>query len=262
MAEAVLYEVDEEGVAMITLNKPQIRNAFDEEMVDALQVAADRATEDAETRFVVVTGSQGVFSAGADLNWIKQMATGSTQANKSSGRKISAMLQAFYDIPKPTIARVEGAAFGGGCGLACALDFVVADENAKFAIPGTQLGLIPTAVTPYVIEAIGARAARQYLMTSETMTAEEAAELGLVWDVAYPGELDHAIEDLIRLLRNGSPQAQGNTKRLINEITHKPIDEELVEEIAAFTADMSGTEEAKEGVAAFLEKRRPFWQED
>jgi methylglutaconyl-CoA hydratase len=247
------------AVAIVTLNRPEVHNAFNEVLIRELTAALRTLAGDPGVRAVVLLGTGPSFCAGADLNWMKKMATFSPAQNLADAKALADMLSTLNEMPKPTLARVHGAAFGGGVGLVACCDIAVAAHDATFALSEARLGLIPATISPYVIEAIGARAARRYFLTAERFPAAEAYRLGLLHDITPPAELDARINELLGFLVTAGPRAQAEAKLLIRAVAHRPIDRTVMTDTARRIARVRATPEAKEGVAAFLGKRRASW---
>ena len=247
------------AIALITLNRPDVHNAFDEVLIAELTGALRAAEADDTVRAVVLLGAGDSFCAGADLNWMRKMAGFSQAQNLADARALTTLLATLNALSKPTIARVHGAAFGGGVGLVACCDVAVAAHDATFALSEARLGLIPAAISPYVIEAIGARAARRYFLTAERFTAAEAYRLGLLHELVPPAELDTRINEVLGFLVTAGPQAQAEGKALIRAVAHRPIDARVIADTAARIARVRASPEGKEGVAAFLAKRKAAW---
>ena len=247
------------AVAVVTLNRPEVRNAFNETLIRELTEALLALASDETVRAVVLLGAGESFCAGADLNWMRKMAAFSPAQNLADAKALTMMLATLNDMPQPTIARVHGSAFGGGVGIVACCDIAIAAHDATFALSEAKLGLIPAAISPYVIEAIGARAARRYFLTAERFTAAEAFRLGLLHDLAVPAELDAKVNEVLGFLVTAGPRAQAEAKRLIRAVAHRPISGEVVTDTARRIARVRATPEAREGVAAFLAKRRAAW---
>src|SRR6476660_1577671 len=216
------------GVATVTLNRPEIHNAFDETLIATLTETFVTLDDDRDVRVVVLAGAGRSFCAGADLNWMKRMAAFGDEENLRDATALAAMLRALYALSKPTIARVHGAAYGGGVGLIAACDIAIAVPEATFALTEAKLGLIPATIGPYVIEAIGARQARRYFLTAERFGAADALRIGLVHEVAPLPQLDARIDEVIAALEAASPAAQLECKALIRGVAHRPIDEDVI----------------------------------
>jgi methylglutaconyl-CoA hydratase len=256
----ILLSTDARGIATLTLNRPALRNAFDDALIRDLTDAFGRAAGDTSIRALILTGAGSAFSAGGDLTWMRRMAGYSEAENYADAMALAGMLRALDTLPKPTIARVNGAAFAGGVGLICCCDVTVAAASAIFSISEVRLGLVPATIGPYVVAAIGARAARRYCLTAETFSAEIAHGIGLVHEVVPADELDPAVERVVASLLQGAPGAQGRAKRLIAEVNARAIDAEVMALTAHTIADARASTEGREGVAAFLEKRPPAWR--
>jgi methylglutaconyl-CoA hydratase len=250
-----------DAVATVTLNRPDIHNAFDEMLIARLTAAFVSLDDDPDVRVVVVAGAGKSFCAGADLNWMKRMASFSAADNLADANTLASMLRALHALSKPTIARVSGAAYGGGVGLVAACDIAVGVPEATFALSEAKLGLIPATIGPYVIEAIGARQARRYFLTAERFNATEALRIGLLHEVVAMPQIDARIEALIAALKTAGPAAQLECKALIRGVAHRPIDEDVIAGTAEHIAAVRASPEGKEGVAAFLAKRAPAWLE-
>lgn len=253
-------EIERDGaVATLWMNRPEVHNAFNAQLIADLTTACCELDADGAVRIVVLAGRGKSFSAGADLNWMRAAGQAAVEENLEDARRLAVMLRTLAEMPKPTVARVHGAALGGGLGLASACDLCVAATNAVFATSEVRLGLIPATIGPYVIRAIGERQAYRYFQTAERITAIRAWEIGLVHEVTALEELDAKIAELANALRQGGPKAQAATKELIRAVAHRPVDDELVEDTARRIAALRATPEAREGFAAFLEKRPPAW---
>ena len=246
-------------IGLVTLNRPALHNAFDETLIKELTVVMQALDSDASVRAVVLTGNGKNFCAGADLNWMKKMADYSPAENLADAQALALMLRTLNGLSKPTIACVRGAAMGGGVGLVACCDIAVAAHDATFALSEAKLGLIPATISPYVIEAIGARQARRYFLTAERFTAAEAFRIGLVHDIVPGPELDTRVNELLGALLLAGPMAQLECKALIRGVAHRRIDAEVINGTAEHIAAVRASKEGKEGVAAFLSKRSPTW---
>lgn len=251
--------VFDKSVASIWMNRPQVHNAFDQTLIAELTHACAALDADPEVRVVVLAGRGKSFSAGADLNWMKAAAQASMEENLEDARRLASMLRALSEMQKPTIARVQGAALGGGMGLASACDMCVASTTAVFATTEVRLGLIPAAISPYVIRAIGERQAYRYFQTAERISAARARELGLAHEVVAPEQLDATVGELAAALLQGGPRAQAASTELIRAVVHRPLSDQVLEDTARRIATLRATDEASEGLAAFLEKRPAAW---
>ena len=253
-------QIERQGpVATLWMNRPEVFNAFDEQLIDELAAACAEVEADASVRVVVLAGRGRHFSAGADLNWMQRAAARSEADNLSDARRYAAMLQTLAGLSKPTIARVQGAALGGGTGLAAACDMAVAADDAVFSTSEVKFGIIPAVISPYVLRAIGPRQALRYFQTAERIPAADARAIGLVHEVVPAGQLDAAVGRLVDALLAGGPQAQGAAKALIAAVAGSPLDAATAEETAQRIARQRMSEEAREGFAAFLQKRPPAW---
>jgi len=254
-----LEEIDDDGIARITLTRAKVHNAFNDTLIAELTAVLAGFATDPRVRMVVL-GAQGRnFSAGADLNWMQRMAGHSEAENLKDARALAALMRTLNTLPKPTIALVQGAAIGGGVGLVACCDIAIAAETANFALSEVKLGLSPAVISPYVIAAMGARAARRYFLTAETFTAREAHALGLVQLVVPDEALEDAGARILRHLAKGGPMAQAATKDLIFTVAGRPLDDALVEETAVRIARLRASDEGRQGIAAFLAKRKPSW---
>jgi methylglutaconyl-CoA hydratase len=255
----VLTAVREDGVATVTMNRPDVHNAFDDASIAALAAAFRTLGGDPSVRCVVLRGAGASFSAGADLAWMQRMAGYSRDENLADAKGLAGLMQTIDRCPKPVVAAVHGPAFGGGVGLVACCDVAVASDAASFALTEVRLGLIPAVISPYVVAAIGERAARRYFLTAERMSAVEAHRLGLVHEVVPGHMLDAAVERMLSRLREGSPDAQAAAKDLIAAVARRPTDAAVVADTAARIADQRASAAGKEGLAAFLAKRKPSW---
>ena len=247
------------GVATVWMNRADKHNAFDETLIAELTDAARSLGDDADVRMVVLAGRGRSFSAGGDLDWMRRAAGYGFEQNLADANALAAMLRSIVELPKPTIARVHGAALGGGMGLACACDIAIASDNAVFATSEVRFGLMPATIGPYVLRAIGARQAGRYFQTAERIDAARALAIGLVHEVVAPDALDAKIAEIVTALKTGGPQAQAASKRLIADIADRPLDDTLVADTAERIARLRATIEAREGLGAFLEKRPAAW---
>ena len=246
-------------VATIWMNRPDMHNAFDETLITELTAACTALDDDKDVRVVVLAGRGKSFSAGADLNWMKRAANNGVEDNLNDARALAGMLRVLAEMKKPTIARVQGAALGGGMGLAAACDIAVASTKAVFATSEVKFGIIPSAISPYVLRAIGARQAYRYFQSAERISAERAREIGLVHEVVEADELDAKVQEIVTALLQGGPLSQSAAKDLIRAVNNQPINDNLVEDTAHRIAHLRATPEAREGISAFLDKRSPAW---
>jgi methylglutaconyl-CoA hydratase len=245
--------------ATLWMARPEVFNAFNEQLIDELTRACALLEQDASVRVVVLGGLGTHFSAGADLNWMRRAATASEQDNLEDARRFARMLRALSTLSKPTIARVQGAALGGGTGLAAACDMAVASVDAVFSTSEVKFGIIPAVISPYVLRAIGPRQALRYFQSAERITAERALAIGLVHEVVPMEQLDAAVAALVKSLLAGGPLAQKAAKELIAAVHGQPLDERTLEDTAQRIARQRRSDEARDGVSAFLDKRPPAW---
>ncbi len=248
-----------EGVALIGLARPDVHNAFDEILVAELTAAVREAGDDPAVRAVLLHGAGASFCAGADLGWMRRMSGYGRSENLADAHALAAMLSALATCPKPTVARVHGPAYGGGVGLVACCDVAIGANDATFALSEAKLGLIPATIGPYVVAAIGARQARRYFLTGERFDAAEAYRLGLLHDIVLPGELDARVNEVLGALLVAGPGAQREAKALIRAVADRPVDEDVIADTAERIATVRASDEAREGIAAFLGKRSPAW---
>lgn len=256
----ILTHIDEQGIATLTMNRPELHNAFDDALIAAMTTELKRLEADAAVRVVLLTGSGKSFSAGADLNWMRRIADYTREENLRDALGLGELMQTLNALAKPTIALVQGAAYGGGVGLVACCDMAIAASRATFCLSEVRLGLMPAVISPYVAAAIGGRACRRFFLTAESFSAAEAQRLGLVHEVAADDAALQARgrELAMALLKNG-PQAMAEAKKLIAAIAARPVDKELIADTAARIADRRASAEGREGLSAFLEKRTPGW---
>lgn len=251
---------DARGLARITMDRPEVHNAFNEVFIAELTGLLERLGDDPAVRVVVLAASGKSFSAGADLAWMQAMAGYDEARNLADARGLARLLRTLDRLPKPTIARVQGAALGGGVGLVSACDIAIGAASASFGLTEVKLGLIPAVISPYVIAAIGERAARRWFLTAERFDAAEAQRMGLLHLVVPDGELDAAVERQATLLLGNGPAAVAAAKDLIFAVGRRPADAAVVEETARRIAAIRASAEGREGIAAFLQRRKPGWQ--
>lgn len=246
-------------VATVWMNRPEVFNAFNEQLIDDLNAACLALDADPSVRVVVLAGRGKHFSAGADLNWMRRAAEGSEAENLADARRFARMLRTLSGLSKPTIARIQGAALGGGTGLAAACDMAVASSDAVFSTSEVKFGIIPAVISPYVLRAIGPRHALRYFQSAERITAARALDIGLINEVTPIDALDAGVAALIEPLLAGAPSAQKAAKELISAVHGQPIDDVIMEETAQRIARQRATAEGRDGVVAFLDKRPPAW---
>jgi methylglutaconyl-CoA hydratase len=258
-----LIQIDStvDGTVFVTINRPHKKNAFDAATIAALYEAFETLHGADNVRVVFIRGAGGTFSAGADLGWMADAARWSESDNRDDAMGLAKMLKALHDIPALTVALVEGAAMGGGAGIVAACDMAVAVEGTRFAFSEVKLGLIPATIAPYVVEAVGARRARQLFLTANIFDADYAAHAGLIDMVLPEGSIDEFISMLTDSLTGNAPGAMGDAKRLVNDVAGQKIDHGLMEETAKRIARARVSPEGQEGVGAFLEKRKASWSQ-
>ncbi|MCP5419475.1 MAG: enoyl-CoA hydratase/isomerase family protein [Gammaproteobacteria bacterium] len=252
------YESDR-GIATLILNRPELHNAFDDTLISTLTQELVRLDADPDVRLVVLGANGRSFSAGADLNWMRRMADYSYEQNLADARQLAELMRALNAMCKPTVAKVQGAALGGGVGLVACCDIAVATRTASFALSEVRLGLIPAVISPYVVAAIGGRQARRYFLSAERFDAAEAFRIGLVHQVVESADLDATVNAHCQTLLNNSPAALAAAKDLIRAVDGQPVEHALIEDTATRIARIRASSEGREGVSAFLEKRRPSW---
>lgn len=246
-------------VARLRLNRPEIHNAFDAVLIAALTGALEAVAREPDVRVVVLEGGGASFSAGADLNWMRGMAAASETANRDDALALARLMRTLDELPKPTIARVHGAAFGGGVGLVACCDIAIGTPEAKFGLTESKLGLLPAVISPYVIASVGARQARRWFATAEVFDAAEAHRIGLLHEVTEASALDAAVERQIALLLKAGPVAAAAAKQLVRRVTGETDRDRLDQDNAALIAQLRVSNEGQEGLAAFLDKRKPGW---
>jgi len=259
MSEEHLIIEKRNTVAIVTLNRPEVRNAYDDALVADLTQTFLELDDDAEVRAVVLAGAGNAFCAGADLEWMKRTAEVGYEQNLADAGAIARMLATLDRLRKPTIARVHGPAYGGGVGLVAACDIAFGSQAAEFCLSEVKLGLAPAVIGPYVVRAMGQRLARRYLLSGEKIDAGEAYRLRLLSDVSPPEELDGALNALLGHLVSGGREAQARIKELIRSFAAGPLDEAMMADTAKCIAEIRVSPEGREGIASFLEKRKPAW---
>ena len=248
----------EDGVAILTLDRPEVRNAFDDALIAALTAAYEAAIADPDAVAILLRANGPVFCSGGDLNWMRRMAAYSREENLADAERLGALMRTIDLSPKPTLVRIHGSAFAGATGLIAASDIAVAVPEAEFAVTEVRIGLIPAVISPYLVRAMGPRQARRYFLTAERFSAATALELGLVHEVVPAEELDAAIARHLKALKAASPAAIAATKALIAAVD-RPLDDAVISDTARRIADQRASADGREGVTAFLEKRKPNW---
>ena len=259
MTDKVLARVDDDGNATVMLNRPEVHNAFDPEMVEGLTLALEELEEDAAVRAIVLVGAGPSFSAGADIAHMKKSAGHSRKQNFEAALATARMLYKLHALRKPTIACIRGAVRGGGCGLVAACDVAIAARTSTFRLSEVKLGIIPAVISPYVVAAMGTRMANRYMITGEEFDAAEAYRIGFVHDICEEEDLAAKIGQLLAQIYTSGPKAVVAVKELIPLIAHVPVMDDIVEETARRLAELRATPEAQEGLSAFLEKRKTAW---
>lgn len=259
MTNAAIKVTKVGNIATVTLDNPEKHNAFDEVIIEAMTHAFAEIDADDTIRVMVLRANGKNFSAGGDLSWMKRMATYSHDENLDDARKLANMLKTLNGLSKPTIARVQGAAFGGAVGLVSCCDIAIASTKASFSLSEVKIGLLPATIAPYVISAMGGRAARRYFISAERFSVETAQQLGLVSEVCDEEALDDTVNTFIDRLLNNSPAAIRAAKTLVSDLNNAPIDDALIEDTCQRIATIRASKEGQEGLAAFLEKRSPSW---
>ena len=245
--------------ATITLNRPEVRNAFNDEVIAELTAAFTRLGKEPEVRAIVLGAVGPAFCAGADLNWMRRMADYSHAENKLDAAQLAEMLRVIYTCPKPTVARIQGDVYAGGMGLVAACDMAVSVDSANYCLSEVKLGLYPATISPYVIRAMGARAAHRYFLTAERFDAAEALRIGFVHAVVAADQLDAKVGEITGALVNASPNAVRECKTLLHDVVGKDIDAALIARTVQGIASIRASTEGKEGVQSFLHKRKPNW---
>lgn len=259
MAFDTLTITRDERVATVTLNRPDVRNAFNETTIAELKQAFSELGEDAGLRAIVLAANGPAFCAGADLNWMKKMAGYTHAENHADALQLAEMLRTIYLCPKPVVAKVQGDCYAGGMGLVAACDIVVAVEEANFCLSEVKLGLIPATISPYVIKAMGENASRRYFLTAERFGAREALRIGFAHEVVSADALDARVAEIVKALVSNSPNAVQQAKVLVREVVGQEVSDALLADTADRIAQIRASEQGREGVASFLEKRKPAW---
>jgi methylglutaconyl-CoA hydratase len=247
------------AVATVTLNRPEVRNAFNDDVIAELTALFLKLSEREEVRCIVLAANGTAFCAGADLNWMKRMAGYTRAENLADAEALARMLRVIYECPKPTIARIQGDVYAGGTGLVAACDIAVSVDTAQFCLSEVRLGLIPATISPYVIRAMGPRAAHRYFLTAEPFGADEALRIGFVHEVVPAQELDAKVEGIAQTLVKNGPAAVKACKQLLHDVAGRKISTALVTMTVEGIADIRVSDEGREGVQSFLQKRKPSW---
>jgi len=261
MNEKVLFEVNKQGIATVTLNNPDKHNAFDDDIIKQLTDIFNDISQRDDISIMVLASNGKSFSAGADLGWMKRMASYSYEDNFKDATALAQMLKALNFLPQTTIAKIQGAAFGGAVGLASCCDIVIASTKASFCLSEVKLGLIPATISPYVVDAIGLKASRRYFQTAERFFADKALQLGLVDEMVQPEALNDEVNAMITTLLANGCQARRQAKKLSQDVAFQTIDEALLIDTSERIASIRVSDEGQEGLSAFFEKRSPNWQQ-
>ncbi|WP_144395040.1 enoyl-CoA hydratase/isomerase family protein [Pleionea sediminis] len=257
--KSLKLEVTADGAGVITMNRPDVHNAFDDQLIKDLIRALEKMEQHDKVRVLVLKAEGKSFSAGADLNWMRRMADYSWSENYQDSLALASLMQKLYQFKKPTIGLIQGAAFGGGVGLVACCDIAIASDQAKFCLSEVKLGLIPAVISPYVIAAMGKRQANRYFITAERFDAETAARIGLVQQCVPADNFESYCDEVIKTTLQNGPEAIQAAKNLISFIDENTYGEEMIRETAQKISDIRASKEGKEGVSAFLEKRTPNW---
>ncbi len=260
MSNSILFDIDNRGVATVTLNRADKHNAFDDTIIADLTAVFTRLERNDKARLMVLAANGKNFSAGGDLNWMKRMVDYSHEENRADAKNLAIMLNTLNNLSVPTIARVQGAAFGGAVGLVSCCDMAVANQEASFCLSEVKVGIAPATISPYVVAAMGSRASRRYFLTAERFSSAQALALGLISEVAHTEQLDFVIEKLIGTILANSPNAVKTSKQLIRKVEHQEIDDDLMDYTSEVIASLRVSKEGQEGLSAFFEKRAPSWQ--
>ena len=247
------------GVAWLYLNRPEVRNAFNDEVIAELTQAFSELGARDDVRCIVLAANGPAFCAGADLNWMRRMADYSHAENFADAAQLADMLRVIYECPKPTVARIQGDVYAGGMGLVAACDMAVSVDSAQYCLSEVRLGLVPATISPYVIRAMGARAAHRYFLTAERFDAREAHRIGFVHEVVKADELDARVAEISQALVNASPLAVKACKQLVQDVAGRELSAGLIALTVKGIADIRSSEQGKEGVQSFLQKRKPTW---
>ncbi|MDH3646706.1 MAG: enoyl-CoA hydratase-related protein [Gammaproteobacteria bacterium] len=262
MAESILQELNGDGVLTLTLNRPEVRNAFDDTLIALLTGLLLKADRDPAVRVIILTGSGDAFCSGGDVGWMKKTAGLDAGQNYEDALRLAELMSVLNSLGKPTVARINGSAFGGGVGLVACCDIGIAANDASFALSEVRLGLVPAVISPYVIAALGVRQSRRYMLTGERFNAAHALSLGLIHETVEAEGLDHNVGHIVSLLLKGGPMALRESKELIALVSHtdRSSNQTISRRTAEIIAQIRVSPEGQEGLGAFLEKRSPSWE--
>lgn len=255
----LLQELSPEGVLRLTMNRPDVHNAFDDHQALRLINALEAAAQNPAVKVVILGGAGKSFSAGGDINYMRRMGSNTYEENIADGSQLAKLMKTLNFLPKPTIARVQGAAMGGGVGLVCCCDIAIGGPKAKLALSEIKIGMLPATISPYVVRTIGEKASRRLFMTGELVDAQWAQQLGFLSEVVDEEQLDARIDEITGALLKNAPQGLGKAKQLVFDVAQGDVDDTMIEDTVKLIADVRDSDEGREGLSAFLEKRAPNW---
>ena len=258
-SDELKVEIDARGVMRIVLNRPEVHNAFDDHQAQRIIKALETAQSDDAVRVVILAAEGKSFCAGGDLNYMKRMGSNTYEDNLHDAGQLARLMKTLNFLPKPTIARVQGAAFGGAVGLVSCCDIAVGTPRAKFCLSEVKVGMVPATIAPYVARTIGEKAARRYFATAETIDAQRALALGLLSEVVDEEQLDATIESIVTALLGNAPQGVRKAKQIVFDVVDGEVTDTMIQHTVKFIADIRNSDEGREGLSAFLEKRKPNW---
>lgn len=261
MSEELTHHLDSRGVLTVTMNRPNTHNAFDEQQIARLTHALEEASSNHEVKLIVLGSTGKHFSAGADINYMQRMGGNSTVENLADASALAGLMKTLYNIPKPTVAKVQGAAYGGAVGLVCCCDIAIGTTSTVLSLSEVKIGLVPATIGPYVIRAIGPRIARRLFISGERINSVDAQNIGMLHTVVEDKLLDDAVHDIVVQLLENSPNAMAVAKQMVFSLSPDSISDDMIELSVKTIANIRESLEAKEGLAAFLEKRKPAWQQ-
>jgi methylglutaconyl-CoA hydratase len=259
MSEELKVSIDQRGVMQIVLNRPEVHNAFDDHQIQRLIAALESAQSNPQVRVVILAGEGKSFSAGGDLNYMRRMAGNTYEENKQDAAQLARLMKTLNFLAKPTIARVHGAAFGGGVGLAACCDIAIGTAKTKFCLSEVKVGMVPATIAPYVARTIGEKAARRFFATAEMITAEKALALGLLSELVDEDKLDSSIEEIVVALLSNAPEGVRKAKQIVFDTVNGDVTDAIIAHTVEFIAEIRNSDEGREGLTAFLEKRKPKW---